>query len=409
MYNIWIMNHHATTKCRHSYFAQQLGNRGHNVKLFATSFKHNDFKEIKKYPDDKYSFKESEESYQRVWIKTSPYKGNGLKRLFNQISFAYRSYKVGSKMKKPNIIIGSSVHLFTCLAAFFLAKKHNVPFIFEVRDLWPQTLIDLGVLSNKNPVTIFFRFLEKFLYKKADKIISVLPEGDKYISSLGINKEKIVHIPNGVDLIWFDNNAEGEIENEKLNDFFINTEGLIYSYTGAHGLANGLETLVKAAKKIQNKGIKGINFLLVGSGPEKDRLIKLAKQYNLKNLTFIPRVNKNIVPKILIKSDVCLFHLRETPVFKYGISSNKIFDYLASGKPMISALKATFDFADVANCGIAILPENPEKLADAVIKMSKMTESERKKFGENGRKFVEQNHDYAILADRLLKVIEEVM
>ncbi|ADL13605.1 glycosyltransferase family 4 protein [Acetohalobium arabaticum] len=409
MTDIWLINHHATTKGRHTNISRELVNKGNTVKLFASSFKHNVYKELKDYPEGKNYLKEKEENYERVWIKTPPYDKNGFKRLINQLVFAYRVIKTGLNMKSPDVIIGSSVHLFAGLAAYILAKIKKVPFIFEVRDLWPQTLVDLDVLNDKSPVTYLFRWLEKFLYKKADKIISVLPRGVDYISSLGIKEEKVIHIPNGVDLTWFDRHINTELENKELINFFNNQKDMVFAYTGAHGLANGLITLVKSAKIIQDRNIrKNIQFLLVGDGPEKEKLIKEAKRLELNNITFIPRVDKDQVPAILNKADVCVSIVRKSKVHKYGVSMNKIFDYLASGKPMISALEAAFDFADVADCGIALPPDDPPRLANAVVEMSEISLEDREELGKNGRQFVEENNDYPILAGKLIKVIEEV-
>lgn len=408
MYNIWIMNHYATTKGRHSYFAEELAKKGHDVHIFASSFKHNDYKELKKYPADKNYFSEKESNYEKIWIKTPPYNKNGIKRLFNQIAFAYRAYQAAKKMEKPDIVMGSSVHLFTGVVAYYLAKKFNVPFIFEVRDLWPQTLIDLGVLSKYHPATKVFGFLEKFLYKRADKIISVLPDGYKYISSLGIDRDKVVHIPNGVDLSWFDKYYDQEINDIEIKEFFENnSDKLVYAYTGSHGLANGVETLVRAARILHNKNKSKIKILSVGSGPKKEKLKELAKKLKLNNINFMPKVNKDEIPKILAKSDINITIVKESKVHQYGISMQKNFDYMASCKPMIYAIKASNDFAEDANCGISVPPDNPEALAEAMIGMKNISLAKRKELGKNGRNYVEKYYDYPVLADRLLDIIKE--
>lgn len=408
--NIWLINHHASKKGRHVNLALELYKLGHNVTIFSASFKHNLYKEMKEYPPGVNWLIEDEQDFVRIWIKTPPYYGNGIKRFINQMVFTLRSVKTGLKLDKPDVIIGSSVHLLAGVAGYYLARKMNLPFVFEVRDLWPQTLIDLGALKEKSPVTFFFKKIEEFLYKKADKIISVLPLGVNYITALGVDKEKIIHIPNGANLRWFDKCKENDIDNEELGNVFLENQAkTIFTYTGSFGIANGLQTVVEAAKIIQKKNIENVHFLLVGAGPEKDKLIKKAEKWKLENITFGERVKKDLIPWILVQSDCCIFHLKDTPVFKYGISSNKIFDYLASGNPMISAVNTPNDFSEIADCGFSIPPENPEMLAEAVINISNMAEEKKREWGTNGRKYVEANHDYSILARKLETLLDSLI
>lgn len=408
---IWILNHHANGLGRHHNFAKSLVQLGHHATIFASSFAHNSYKETRVYPDGHVHLEERSEGYNRVYIKTPPYYNNGIMRLINQLVFAFRVYRFGKRKQtvEPDVIIGSSVHLFTGLAAYYIAKKKRVPFIFEVRDLWPQTLIDLGALKENSIPTKIFRWIEKFLYRKADKIISVLPHGYRYMEQIGIHREKVVHIPNGVDLKWYDNFVSDELDESLLRFFDDNKGQLIVTYAGAFGVANGLDTIIHAAQKLQDMDNDRVHFLLVGEGPEKNRLVELANNYQLQNVTFHKGISKNQIPRLLSESDVCLSIVRRSPVHKYGISMNKIFDYLASEKPMISALEASFDFAEVAQCGIAIPPDDPEQLVTAILHMSNMSVQERERLGTNGREYVLKHHDFPVLTQQLLDTIEEVL
>ena len=147
--------------------------------------------------------------------------------------------------------------------------------------------------------------------------------------------------------------------------------------------------------------------MLVGDGPEKQRLINKVKENNIRNVTFLDSVGKDEVPYILNNANVCVSIVKKSKVHRFGISMNKLFDYMASGKPMISALEACFDFAEVAKCGIAVPPDDPEKLASAVLQMSQMSLQERESLGRNGRIYVEENHEFKILTDKLIEVIEK--
>ena len=174
-------------------------------------------------------------------------------------------------------------------------------------------------------------------------------------------------------------------------------------------LANGLNTVVEAAKILNDEGVNNIDFLLVGDGPEKDNLIKMSKELKLNNITFMPEVKKDMVPAILNKSDICITIVKKSKVHQYGISMNKNFDYLASGKPIIFAIEAYNDLVKQSNSGISVSPEEPGKLAKAIIRLANMSSNERKQLGRNGRKYVEQYHDYEILTDKLVKVMEELI
>lgn len=406
--NIWILNHHARDTGRHPSLAEYLTRLGENVTLFSSSFEHNNFVETKEY-DKNFFIEENVKEYKRIYIKTPKYKGNGVKRLLNQLVFSVNTYKAGRRVlkdgNKPDVIMGSSVHLFTGLSAYFLARKTNTKFVFEIRDLWPKTLVDLGALKEKSLLTRLFYLLEKFLYKKADLIISVLPDADKYIENLGIDYQKIVHIPNGIDLEYMDESLENDDIRRKVKDLMKGySNEFVVSFTGAHGKANGLETIIETARILQDVELEEqikTRFLLVGEGPEKEKLINKVKRHSLSNVTFINRMPKSYIPHILNQSNVCLFHLVDTPVFNYGISSNKIFDYMYSGKPVIFAVKSSNDFAKLAECGITVQPENPTDFADAIKKMKNLDEVKLLEYGFNGKEYVRVNHSFNELAAKL--------
>lgn len=401
---IWLMNHHAREYGRHPSLAKYLAEDGSKVTLFSASFIHNTFKETKKYKNNSYYVEENIDGYERVYIKTPKYKSNGIKRLINQLVFTYRSYKRGKEKIKtettPDVIIGSSVHLFTGISAYFLAKKSNAKFLFEIRDVWPQTLVDLGALNKGSFITKFFERVEGFLYRKADIIVSVLPNAEDHIVKYDVDTSKIVHLPNGIDVDDFEEAVKSNFEARKAIRFFEKNKGsFIVSYTGAHGIANGLDTILKTAKLLINDS--SIQFLLVGDGPEKDNLLNQAENMNLTNVTFIDRVEKAQVSHILNKSDICLFHLNKTPVFKYGISSNKLFDYMISGKPMVFAVDTSSDFAKYSKNGLSIEPENPEKMKQAILKLKSTNKNELESMGQNGKEYVKEYHDLKKLSLKL--------
>jgi glycosyltransferase involved in cell wall biosynthesis len=398
--NIWILNHYAITPnlpggTRHFDFGKELVRRGYKVTIFASSFHYSLLRETKEYEKEKFIV-EDYEGVRFVWLKTFSYSGNDWRRVVNMLSYAIRAYEVAQKIntEKPDIIIGSSVHLFAVFTAYLLSKKYKTPFIMEVRDLWPQTLMDMGV-SKWHPFVILLGILEKFLYKRADKIIVLLPRANEYIEKLGISPEKIVWIPNGVDFERFQFKNGGSLRDETYT-----SDEFIVTYTGAIGKANNLDVAIEAAKILQ-KDYPNIKFLFVGDGPEKGRLLEIVKKEKINNVEFRPPVAKNKIVEIILKSDALFFHLQDSPIFKYGISSNKLFDYLASGKPIIFSSNSINNPVEEAKAGITVPPDNPQALADAIIKLYKMSPEERRAMGLNGRKYVEKYHSLPVLVDKL--------
>ena len=404
--NIWIFNHYAITPnlpggTRHFDFGKELAKRGYKVTIFASSFRHSLLKETKEYKQNNFII-EDYEGVRFVWLKTFPCSGNDWRRVINMLSYSIRAYKVAGdlEIEKPDIIIGSSVHLFAVFTAYLLSKKYKTPFIMEVRDLWPQTLIDMG-MSKWHPFVILLGILEKFLYKRANKIIILLPKANEYIEKLGVPKNKIVWIPNGVDLERFKVNEDNSHLKHDKSCFII-------TYTGAIGKTNNLDVLVEAAE-ILKKDYPDIKFIFIGDGTEKERLVRMANEKNLDNVEFNKAVSKNEVSKILYKSDALILLLRNSPLYKYGISLNKLFDYLASGKPIIFSSNSINNPVEEAKTGITVSPDNPEKLAEAIIMLYKMPEEKRSEMGKNGRSYVEKYYSINILVDKLDSVIRKLL
>lgn len=408
--NIWILNHYAepvtgANGTRHHDFAEELVRRGYRVSVFAASFDQRTQQE-RLAPGEAYR-KESINGIDWYWIRTFPYRRNDFRRMLNMLSFAARLsfYGLFIKNNRPDVIIGSSVHPFTCLAGYFLAQRKGARFLAEIRDLWPQVAVDMGILRETSAVTRILRLIERFIYKKAEKIIILLPAAGKYIESFGVDAGKIVYIPNGVNISRYDrllgggvSAAAGEIGDRYRNRFKI-------LYLGAHGPTNGLATVVSAAKLLQDRGIDGVQLIFVGDGPDKPALMAAAERERLKNISFHDPVKKTEVPQLLRAMDACLFSFADIDVFKYGISPNKMFDYLCSGKPIIFSCRAPNDLVKLSDSGISVPPGNPDALAAAMLDLYRLGDDERARLGANGRAYVEKNHDIPILVDTLANIL----
>jgi len=408
--SLWIFNQYAVTPnlpggTRHYDFGRELVSYGYQVVIFAASFHYHLRREI--HLQSRGNLKiEDVNGVKFVWLRTPYYWRNDWRRVQNMMVYTLRAWWfakkipcIASELRSPDIIIGSSPHLLAPLAAYWVAQYYHVPFVMEVRDLWPQTIVDIGEFSPHHPIVIVLQKLESFLYNKARLVITLLPLAHEYIGRYGISREKIVWIPNGVDLSRY---GKYELITPPNKNFKV-------MYVGAHGRTNALDVIIQAAKIIQEEGFYKIRFILVGDGPEKPRLIQLAKDLKVKNVEFYEPIPKAEVTKILQKADVLLFTLEKADVFKYGISSNKLFDYMAVGKPLISSVKTLANPVEEAQCGITIAPRNPQDLAEAVLKLYQMSPEEREAMGQRGRRYVEQHHDIRKLALQLEKVLQSIL
>jgi len=388
MKHIWIFNHHALTPSmsggtRHYDFAKELVKRGYKVSIFASSFHYSQYKELKVYTDEPYLFEEID-GINFIWIKTRPYRGNGIGRVWNMLEYMYKVQKIANKTPdKPDVIIGSSVHLFAVYAAYKVAKKQKIPFVMEVRDIWPQTLIDMGVFK-WHPFILLLHALEKFLYKKSDKIITNLPYAYEHIQKFGIKKEDIVWISNGVDISRSKNIQAYMYNNNKFN----------VSYAGSLGQANQLDILVQAASSLKDDNVE---FHIIGNGVMLEELEKI-KTANVHLYGALP---KEEAISMMKGSDLLFFPLADSPVFKFGISSNKLFDYLASEKPVLFASNAKNNPIKEANAGISIQAGSKQEIISAIHKLRQMDRKTLDGFGENGLHYVSKHFSIPVLVDKL--------
>ena len=402
MYDLKILfiNHYAIPPTqaggtRHYSLAKELIALGHEVQIVAANFNHQTKTPIVNNVTDTVV----EQVYDQVpfiFVNVPGYQGNSPARLKNMLSFSSKLLccRFFKRMVPPDIVIGSSPHLLAAWAAQRMAGRWGVPFIFEVRDLWPQSLIDLGRINPRHPAVKLLARIERYLYNRAAKIVVLLPGAHQYIESVGTNANKMIWIPNGIDFSIYD---------QVLTD--VNNKRFTVMYAGAHGLANGLETVIKSAELLNKDYGDKIVFRLVGDGPEKDHLKSLVDKKQLSNVEFNEPVSKWQIPAVLSQADAFIVVIKDSPLYKYGISLNKIYDYLVSSKPVVIGVSAFNNPVEEAGAGISVPPEDPEKLAAAVLDLYHKTSAERELMGLNGRRYVEENHDFRKLALRLEEVL----
>jgi glycosyltransferase involved in cell wall biosynthesis len=401
--SLWILNHYAISPdmpggTRHYDLGRELVGRGYEVTIFASGFDHSTRKYVKIKPGEKMRM-EQYGGVTFVWLNTMPYAGNDWRRVLNMFSYSWRVLGCSGRFPAPDVVIGSSMHPFAALAGWWLARKHRAKFIFEVRDLWPQVLIDMGRMSESHPIVKLLRTMELFLYRKSERIIILGNQMKDYITNkYNISEGKIVWIPNGVDLTRFSSIKHSNGSNSEF----------LVMYLGAHSETNALHVLVEAAKIVQEQGYKRVRFSLVGDGPEKQNLMRLAREMGLANIEFLPPVPKDEVPYVLAKADALV--LTKDPTFgAYSGSVLKMFDYMASYRPVIFSGDLAYNPVKESGCGYTVPPGDSKALADAIIALYEMPENKRLALGLRGRAYVEKHHSMEVLGEKLSQVITEVL
>jgi glycosyltransferase involved in cell wall biosynthesis len=321
-------------------------------------------------------------------------------RIISFLSFTLSSFFAGMTAKNVDVVMGTSPPIFQCISAWLIAKIRNKPFLLEIRDLWPDFAIDIGVL--KSPILIgLSRWLESFLYKSAKCILVNSPAYRDYLLDKGIPAEKIVLISNGVEVEQFNPEHQGKEWRQSLgiDDKFVVT------YTGSIGMANDIATLLKAAAIVKSE--PNIEIVLVGDGKERKIMEKMAEDLQLSNLRFTGIVSKREIPSIIAGSDICLAILKDIPMFRKPYP-NKVFDYMAGGRATILAIDGVIrDVIEKSHGGIFVQPGDEQKLAEAIIYLSQNSEI-AKQMGASARKYVVENFDRKEHGKAFVKLLQEL-
>ncbi|MCW7762029.1 glycosyltransferase family 4 protein [Photorhabdus luminescens] len=386
------------------HLGQEWVKSGHNITLLAASYSHVRTKQPKLIDNKKTT--ENINGLEYVWYPTPSYSGNGLSRVKNIFSFL-RQIWIDShnlvKKYRPDVVIASSTYPMDIWIAKRLAKKANAKLVFEIHDLWPLSPIELGGISPKHPFIQLCQLAENAAYKYPDVVISMLPNVQEHTKAHGLELSKLHIIPNGVvvedwasEFTPLDNSLEEFIITEK------NKGHKIVCYSGAHGRPNALEKLLKTASLLHDKPM---TFLLVGTGLEKANLIKKSQSLGTNNIIFFDPIPKTQIPALLNKIDIAYIGLQKQSLFRFGISPNKLIDYMIAGKPILCAIDAGNDPVSDVNCGISVKSGKPEDIAQALLKLSKLSTDELNQMGQRGKIYALENHAYSVLADNFIKAI----
>lgn len=394
---------------RHYWFAKYLKREGYEPAIFCCNVKHGAFEN---YIDTGalWTEKMAEDiDVPFIYVKSSLYKGNGKDRVINMIRF-YRNVQKAAKEyakthAKPDVIYASSVHPLTLVAGIKLAKYFGINCICEVRDLWPEELIDMKVLKKSSIASTILYKMEYWIYKRAHSIVFTMEGGKQYIIDRGwagknkVDVKKIHYINNGVSLHEYKNNlCTNQLDDEDLNG----DSTFKVVYTGSIRQANGIDRILAIAKKITEPNIK---FLLWGAGNYVETLKKQVMENGLDNVVYKGFINKQYIPYVLSRSDLNILNYLNADIFKYGCSNNKLFEYLASGRPILSTIRMNYSILKQFNCGVEV--ETVDESLEQILRIYKMSDDEKQKLIANTA-IAANEFDFKNLTKKLVSVIEEV-
>lgn len=400
----WFINQYSSTPeyglgGRHYYLAQELARQGHLVYVVASNSHH--LLRVPKNLSENFLIEKIEENFNFIWVRLPIYDdAHSRRRVLNWFEFSWKLGKLISlKIEKPDVIIYSSPSLIGYLGAKALANKFEVPFVFEVRDIWPLTLTELGGFSKKHPFIKFMQWIEDRAYKKSDFVFSNLFNAVEHMVSRGMDKNKFHWIPNGISIPEVENNeplSEAVIREIPIDKFII-------GYTGTIGTANAIDSLIEVANLL--KDYPEIHFLLVGGGKDKKQLQDSVESNNLKNVTFIEPIPKRQVQSIIELFDACFIGSQNVSLYRFGVAPNKVPEYLYSGKPIVHAYSGAGCLVEKSMSGFSIPAGNSKLLSEAILELYDLSDEERFKMGRNGREFALNYLSYTQISKTLYRTI----
>ncbi|WP_458411725.1 glycosyltransferase family 4 protein [Schinkia sp. CFF1] len=344
--SIWIINQYSITpeypaSTRHYELAKYLA-KAFRVRLFGCNFVHHN----KKYRFNPLTISKEEnmEGFIFQWIGANSYRGNGALRSVNMLLFSFLLLVVGlCKRDRPDVIIGSSPPLFTAFSSLLIAKLRRTHFVLEIRDLWPDSLVQINGVPEEKRIVKIMRWMERTLYRNADCIIALTSGIHDRLLEKGISKEKVFFLPNGIDMesIHIDINIRGSRRDELREQLCYQEDDFLFVYAGSHGPANDLYQIIDAAEQLKEEG--HLKFLLIGYGPEREKLVQQVKERGLTDkVTLLPSVPKDQINDYLTMADAFIICLKNIPLFKDALP-NKLFDYMLHDKPIISTVRGEIE------------------------------------------------------------------
>ncbi len=364
---IWVVNHYADPPeglaTRTFDLARRWVEKGHPTTVFVCNLSHYNLKPVRRIGGLRLWLDEDIDGVRMVWLRAPGYTRNDWHRVLNMVTFSFLAVVAGLfRRPRPDVVIGVSVHPLAAFAGWVIAKLRGARFFFEVTDLWPETLIEFGMLPAASKRARYMRRLESFLFRHSQRIVMLWRHTDEYVESQGVSRDHIVWIPHGVELSRYDSLAS--YDGVAHNPFKV-------VFLGGFVSANSLDTILDAAAELKKRGRKDIKVLLIGSGQDRDGVMDRARKLELDNVEFPTAVPKAEIWRAMALADAFIYGLRDIPLYRYGISLNKLADYLASERPIIFFGRSTYDPVAEANAGFSVPPGDPVAIADAIEKTAR--------------------------------------
>ncbi len=400
--NIWYISKYASPlkygfATRHFYLSKEFEKKGINTTIISSDSNH-----LVNFPNFTQTYNQENIDGVETWfIRTKKYYGaHSFGRILSWFDFEWKLLKWSKKdLDTPDVIIVSSLSIFTIVSGLILRKKYGVKLIFEVRDIWPLTITEVAGTSNYHPFILLLSRIEKLGYRKSDIVVGTMPNLKEHVNNL-LNVEKEVYcIPQGVDIELYQN---PEKLSEEYIQKYIPKDKFIVGYAGTIGKSNALDTIVDVAEKLKDN--EKIHFLLVGDGDYREELME--RSSGIENLTFAPKVKKAQVQSVIQYCDVLYDSVIDSKLYDYGLSRNKWIDYMFAGKPMLVSFKGFKSMINEAENGYFVKPENTEELMEKIKELYHLPSKELMEMGQRGKDWLLENRTFDKLAEKYLKILK---
>ena len=403
--NILMISHYAGApqygmEFRSYYMAREWVRMGHQVTVVGAAFSH-----LRKNQPS--VGRETLEGINYLWLPTSEYEGNSMKRVLTMFQFCWEVYRHSKELIafKPDMVIASSVYTFDLYPCRYIARRTGAKLVYEVHDLWPLSPMVIGGYSKWHPFIWLLQRGENYAYRHCDMVVSMLDKSFQHMQRHGLTADRFCCVPNGYLKEEWENVDEINLPSEHANLFEqLHRDGkIIIGFAGGHTQSTAMDVLIRAAHLLKDR--TDLAYVMVGKGPQKDDLIKLAESYSLKNFHFLPPVEKICIPKVVQQFDICYEGGVHSFLHRYGTSANKMIDYMLAAKPIVKSVDEPGSEVERVGCGIQVEAENVEQVRDAILTIANMSAQERASMGAKGRAYALENLEYHTLSENFIDYV----
>ena len=402
---IWIISKYAS--CREYGFesrlfalAREFYRNGRQPIVVASDSNH--LADVPRFPDT--FTEEVRDGVKTLWVRTLRYsKTASLRRVASWFDFELKLLRLPWKrLGRPDVIIVSSLSLLTILNGVRLSRKYGARLVFEIRDIWPLTLVEEGGFGRRHPLVLLLGWIERYGYRHADLIVGTMPNLTEHVDEVVGSAAPCVCVPFGFDPRSFENQ-------EPLADEFLEKkipgDRFVVGYAGSIGLTNALETIIEVARRLAND--RRFFFVFLGGGDRRDQF--MSETADLDNVRFLPKVKRSQVQSVLKRCDLLYFAAYDSPVWKFGMSLNKLIDYMMAAKPVLASYSGYPSMLDESGCGGFVPADNPDELEKALLRYADTAPRDLELQGEKGRQWLIRNRTWSVLALRYQQILDELV